>query len=227
MALISDVVTYCRQKAQTDSNGITDTLGLAFANDALLDMTRELLKRDIDAAQTQESFTNLTTNAPNTYAFPSDMYSLKTIEVNFTDGSQNNYLQAQAVEVANLQNMSFDYLRLNQPTTSPLFDNRGDVYEIFPTPKIPITAGIKMFYFLTPTEYTATSNTIAYPQSLDYRCLGAFMLANYYESLEKVDMAQVWMARYKERLNGIINILAPSSQQPIQPTPLQISGWQF
>lgn len=233
--IVSDVITYARQLAQTDSNGLTDTLGLAFANDALQNMTRELVSRNIDAAQTQETYTNLATTSPNTYAWPPDMFSLKTIEVNMTDGNQQNYLQAMPVEIANLQDMSFDWLRVNQPTSSPLFDNRGNTYEIFPTPKLAVTGGIRLFYFLTPTEYVTTSSSVVYPQTLDYRCLSARVATLYALSLDKTGMKNKYSIsvmsafenEYKERLAGIIKILAPSSQQPIQPTPLSISGWQF
>lgn len=225
---VSNVITYARQLAQTDSNGISDTLGIAFCNDALQNMTRSLLERGLDAAQTQESYTNLTTTSPNTYAFPSDMFALKTIEVNFTDSSQNNFLQAERVDIANLQGKtSFDFLRVNQSTQSPLFDNRGNTYEIFPTPAIAVTNGIKLFYFLTPTEYTATSDTISYPQSLDYRCLAARVAALYAISQGKLDIMATCSKEYETRLNDIISILAPGSQQPIKPQKLRLTGWNF
>ena len=227
MSVVSDVLTYARQLAQTDSNGISDTLGLAFSNDALQNMTRSLIERNINASQTQETYTNLTTNSPNTYAWPADMFSLKTIEVNFTDTTQNNYQQALGFDVANIQNSSFDWLRLNQPTTAPIFNNRGDTFEIFPTPINPITNGVKIFYFLTPTEYTTTASTISYPQSLDYRCLAARVASLYALSILNFDMATAMETEYQKRLKDIINILAPASQQPIQPVPLQLSGWNL
>lgn len=228
MSTVANVITYARQLAQTDSNGITDTLGIAFASDALQNMTRALLERGIDAAQTQESYTNLTTSSPNTYAWPSDMFALKTIEVNFVDSSQNNYLQAQQVDVANLQGKtSFDFLRANQPTQSPLVDNRGDTYEIFPTPVIAVTAGIRLFYYLTPTDYTATSDTVSYPQSLDYRCLSARIATLYAISQGQSEMVQVCEQEYQSRLKDIIKILAPGTQQPIKPEKLSLTGWNF
>lgn len=228
MATVASIITYARQLAQTDSNGISDTLGISFSNDALENFTRALLNKDIDASQTQESYTNLTTSSPNTYAWPSDMFALKTVEINFTDSSQNNYLQAERVDVANLQGRtSFDFLRLNQSTQAPLFDNRGDTYEIFPTPRIGITAGIKIFYFLTPTEYTATSDTVVYPQSLDYRCLASRVAALYAISQGDLVMAKACNEEYQSRLQDIIRILAPGSQQPVKPQKLQMTGWNF
>lgn len=227
MATVSDVLTYARQLAQTDSNGITDALGLAFANDALQNITREMLNRNLDAAQTQESYTNLTTNNPNTYAWPSDMFALKTIEVNMTDQSASNYLPATAVEIANLQHMSFDWLRINQAAASPLYDNRGDTFEIFPVPTASNNNGIKIFYYLTPTEYGSTSANVVYPQSLDYRCMSARVASLYAASQGQLEMAQAMNVEYEKRLQDIIRILAPSSQQPIQPERLRLTGWNL
>lgn len=223
MSTVLQAITYARQLAQTDSNGISDTLGIAFANDALQDMTRSLLEKNIDAAQTQESTANFTSSG--TYAFPSDMFMLKTIEVNYADTTAINYLQAVPMDVANIQNASFDWLRTYQSRMSPLYDNRGDTFELFPTPTG--TGGMKIFYFLTPTEFTATSDVISYPQSLDYRALSAKMAAMYAKTQEAWDTAMTFEKEYDRRIQAIIRILAPSSQQPIKPEPLHISGFQF
>lgn len=220
-------IQYAQQLSQTDSNGIGSVLGLNLYNDALQTMTRDLVNRDIDAAQTQESFTSLTTNSPNTYAWPSNMFALKTIEVNYQDQTQQNYLQARPVDVANIQNRSFDWLRANQPQNDPLFDNRGDTFEIFPTPIVGNTNGIKIFYFLLPTEALDVGTAIQYPQTIDYRALSALIAARYYKTQNDINMAQVFEQEYTTRLGKIINILAPASQQPIQPQRLAITGWGF
>lgn len=228
MSTVSNVITYARQLASTDSNGISDTLGIAFTNDALQNMTRSMLERGIDAAQTQESYTDLTTNNPNTYAWPNDMFALKTIEINFTDTSANNYIQAERVDVANLQGKtSFSFLRANQSTSSPLVDNRGDTYEVFPIPPAANAQGIRVFYYLTPTEFTLTSDTINYPQNLDYRCLGMRVAALYKTSLGDMNAAEAFNIEYQKRLDDIIKILAPGSQQPITPEKLALTGWNF
>lgn len=227
MALVSDVITYARQLAQTDINGLTDTVGLAFTNDALQNITREMLNRNIDAAQTQESYTNLTTNNPNTYAWPPDMFSLKTIEINYQDQTQQNYLQVTELEVSNIQNTSFDWLRVNQNQSFPLFDNRGDTFEIFPIPTSANANGVKIFYFLTPTEYATTASTISYPQSLDYRCLSCRVAALYAISQGDMNAYQIAEAEYAKRLHDIIAILAPASQQPTKPNRLVQTGWNL
>lgn len=228
MATIADAVTYARQKAQTDSNGISDTNGLAWANSGLFDITRELIKRNIDASQTQEVYaTSLASDVPpGQFAWPANMWMLKTISVNYTDSSQQNFLQAKKLDVSNLQGQtSIDFVRVNQPTTDPQFTNHGDTGEIFPTPQS--SALIKIFIYLQPTEYSSTSSTINYPQSLDYRVLGDKILESYYQSLENFDISMQWGAQAVKKINDSINILAPQSQQPISPTPLQLPGWNL
>ncbi len=220
-------ITYTQQLAQTDSNGIGSVLGLAFYNDAYQAWTRDMLTRNIDAAQTQEAYRDITTQSPNTYLWPSDMYALKTIEVNWQDTQQQNYLQATALDVANIQGVSFSYLRSNQNQQSPLFDNRGDQFEIFPTPTTTNAQGIRIFYFLTPTEVTDVGQPINYPQLLDYRTLSFKMASLYYMQQNDTVMAEKNEAEYQARLSRIINILAPGTQQPIQPTPLALTGWNF
>jgi hypothetical protein len=224
---VLSAITYAQQLAQTDSNNIGSVLGLALYNDALQTMTRDLVNRNIDAAQTQEAYRDLTTTSPNTYLWPTDMYALKTIEVNWSDTSAQNYLQAKPMDVANIQDASFSWLRSNQPQTAPVFDNRGDQFEIFPTPTVSNAQGIRIFYYLTPTEALDVGTGIQYPQSLDYRALSCLIASRYYKSQNDINMAQVYETEYKERIGKIINILAPGTQQPITPTPLIISGWNF
>lgn len=228
MAIVSDAITYARQKAQTDSNGISDTNGLAWANSGLIDITRELIKRNVDASQIAESYATILSSdvPPGRFAWPLDMFMLKTISVNFTDTSQANFIQCGKVEVSNLQGRtSVDFMRLNQPTQNPLFTNHGDTGEVFPT--IISSAIVKIFYYLEPVEYTTVGDTVSYPQSLDYRCLGDKILESYYQSQENFDAANQWNIQAVKKINDSIVILAPQSQQPTTPEPLHISGWEF
>lgn len=224
---VLSAITYTQQLAQTDSNGIGSVLGLAFYNDALQEWTRDMLNKNLDAAQTQEAYRDLTTDSPNTYLWPEDMYALKTIEVNWEDNSEDNYIQARSIDVANIQGESFSWLRQNQPQTDPLFDNRGDQFEIFPTPDIANAAGIRIFYFLKPTEVTDVGEAIVYPQLLDYRALSCKMASMYYKTQDNPDMAQVYEQEYQQRIGKIINIVAPGTQQPIRPQRLGMTGWNF
>lgn len=228
MATVATLITAARQKAQTDSNGISDTNGIAWAADGLIDSTRDLIARGIDAAQTQESYATLSPSdaQPGRFAWPSDMFALKTIEVDFTNTGGQNYVQAEKLDVSNLQGRtSWDFLRINQSTMSPQFTNHGDTGEIFPT--ITSSALVRIYYYLTPTAYTATTDTVNYPQSLDSDILVNQILISYYQSLEKFDVAEQWKTEYKEKIKDFINILGPQSKQPIQPQKLRMTGWNY
>ena len=231
MALVSSAITYARQLMQTDSNGLTDALGLTFSSDALQDVSRELVLRGCDAAGTIESYTDLTapTTAgyPATFAWPSDMLSLKTISVNFSGTDPQNYLQATAMDVANIQGRSFEWLRANQPQNVPLFDNRGNTFEIFPTPVVTNPNGIRIFRFVLPTDYSSTSDTIAYPLSLNYRAIGARIAQLTCLFLEDFEQAKVMGEKYQMEVGQLVRILQPASQQPITSQPLSMSGWNF
>lgn len=224
---VLSAITYAQQLAQTDAKGIGSVLGLALYNDALQTFHRDLINKGIDASQTQEAYRDLTTDSPNTYLWPSDMYALKTIEVNWQDTTEQNYLQALPLDVANIQNISFSYLRANQLQNQPLFDNRGDQFEIFPTPTVANAQGIRIFYYLTPSEAPDVGTAIQYPLTLDYRAGACKMASLYYKTQNDPTMAAVYEAEYLTRIDKIIKILAPGTQQPIQPQPLAISGWQY
>lgn len=229
MATINTVLTFSRAQAQTDSNGLTDTNGLIYANNRLVDFHRRLTAHSIDASQTQEAYRDATANQ-GTYLYPDDMLWLKTIECNYNDTSANNYLLATQVDVSNLPGqVSFSWLRQNATTNNPQFDDRGDQFEIFPTPIAGnnLSQFFRIFYFLKPTEYTSTTDQVSYPESLDYRILGWGICADYYMSLNKFDEAQMFEAKYEKRIVDYIATLGRGSQQPIQATSLAISGWEF
>jgi hypothetical protein len=154
------------------------------------------------------------------------MFALKSIEIDYSGIGGQNYVQGEKMDIANLQgSTSWDFVRLNQPQSSPLFTNHGDTGEVFPTP-IGNTL-VRIYYYLTPTEYTTTGDTINYPQSLDYRALGDKILIGYYQSLEKFDVADKWEAQYGKKLNDSVNILGPQSKQPTTPNSLGITGFEY
>lgn len=227
MATIEDSITYTRQLAQTDSNNIDDVFGLALYNDARMEWTRDMLNKNMDAAQTQEAYRDLSTNSPNTYLWPADMFSLKTVEVNYENTAEQNYIQAMPMDVANIQNRSFSWLRVNQPTQAPLIDNRGDQFEIFPTSIVGNAQGIRIFYFLQPTEAVDVAETIPYPQLLDFRTLSYKMASIYYRTQNDTEMAQVYEGEYQQKMSKVIRIVEPGTQQPITPQPLFMTGWNF
>lgn len=185
MATLSSAIQAARVFCQTDSNGITDANGIVLANEALLDFHRRFINGGIDASQLQESYAALTSGT-GTYLYPSDMFFLKAIELNYNNGNTQNYKMASQVDVSNISGQqSFSQLRLNASVDAPQFDDRGDWFEVFPTPTVSNSQGIRIFYFLEPTEYTSTSDTISYPVTLDYRVLAWRIASNYYYSLNK------------------------------------------
>lgn len=235
MATLSTVLTFSRAQAQTDSNGLTDANGIIFANSRLVDFHRQLVAHGVDASQIQESYCDAVIPVAGngtTLAYPSDCLALKTIEVNYQNNNATDYIRAEQVDVSNLSNQnSFSNLRQYASTQAPKFDDRGDWYEIFPafTGANNVSQAIRLFYYLKPTEYTTISDTVAYPESQDYRILGFGICADYYNSLNKFEEAMAFEKKYQDRVNQYIGTFARGSQQPIQAEILQVgdNGWQY
>lgn len=229
MATLSTVLSFARAQAQTDSNGLTDANGIIFANSRLVDFHRQLVAHGVDASQIQEAYCSISAPASGngaTATYPTDCLALKTIEVNFVDTSANNYIRAEQTDVANIGGQNaFSFLRVNQSSQSPLFDDRGDWYEIFPAQ----ACTVRLFYYLKPTEFTSTADTISYPESQDYRILGFGIAADYYNSLNKFEEATFFETKYQERVTQYIETLGRGASQPIQAQVLDVGadGWQF
>lgn len=225
---LQTVLNFARAIALTDSNGLTDANGIIFANEALQDFHRRLITAGVDASQLQEAYVSGTANT-GTYLYPTDMVFLKAIELNYNDTQAQNYKTAQQVDISNLPNGSFSYLRVNANKNTPLFDDRGDWFEIFPTPTSAdnITNLIRIFYYLKPTEYNATSDTVAYPENFDVAILGYKIAASYQQSLSNLDDVLALEKKYEDRVKQYIGTLARGTQQPQQAVSLQIDGWQF
>lgn len=236
MSTIANVLAHARAQTQTDSNGLTDANGIIFANEALVDFHRRLVAGGIDASAIQEAYRDATvptTGNGSTFLYPTDMLFLKTIEVNMTDTTATNYIRAEQVDHANLPDgASFSWLRVNASANAPMFADNGDWYEIFPafTSSNNLSQAIRIIYFQKPTEYTATTDTVAYPESMDYRILGWRVAANYLYSLlepDKVAIGDKFNNFYDERVKQLIATLGRGSQQPLQATPIQLTGWEF
>lgn len=229
MATLSTVLSFARAQAQTDSNGLTDAKGIIFANEALLDFHREMISHGVDASQTQEAYTSGTANQ-GTYLYPTDMWFLKAIEVNFTDTVAQNYITANQMDVSNIPaGQSFSWLRANQSAQFPLFDDRGDQFEIFPTPTSGnnLTNMFRIFYYLNPEEYSSTGDPIAYPESLDYRILGWRIASSYLKSLGNWESAIPFDNEYTKRVTQLVKTLSRGVQSPMQAVPIQNNGWNF
>lgn len=229
MATLSTVLNFARAQCQTNSTGLTDANGIIFANEALVDFHRRLVDKGVDASQLQESYTDGVANQ-GTYLYPNDMLWLKAIELNYADSSPEGYKTAKQVDVSNLAGWSsFSFLRENADPYNPQFDDRGDWFEIFPTPtgSTNLDNLIRIFYFLKPTEYTSVNDTIAYPESQDIRILGWRIAAMYYYSLNKMVEGDMFNQKYDERVRQYISTLGRGTQQPIEAKPIQATGWEF
>lgn len=237
MATLSDVLTFARAQAQTDTNGLTNANGIIFANSRLVDFHRQLVAKGVDASQLQEAYVPTVTPPASgngsTFTYPTNCLALKTIEVNFTDTSAANYIRAEQVDVSNLPNQApFSQLRINQSTMFPLFDDRGDWYEIFPafTSSDNLTNAIRLFYYLKPTLYTSVSDNISYPISQDDgRGLGWGIAADYYYSLNKFEEGAVFDQKYQDAINKNVTTMGRGSSQPIQAVVTQYgnNGWNL
>lgn len=229
MATLSTVLSFSRAQAQTDSNGLTDANGIIFANARLSDFHRQLVSSGVDASQLQEAYCTISGPAEGngaTATYPEDCLALKTIEVTFTDTSPQNYIRAEQIDVANLGGRNaFSYLRVNQSTNAPQFDDRGDWYEIFPAQ----ACTVRLFYYLKPSEYTSTADDVVYPESQDYRILGFGIAADYFNSLNKFEEATFFEQKYQDRVRQYIETLGRGASQPIQAQVLNVgaNGWQF
>ena len=229
---LQKILNFARAQALTDSNGLTDTNAIIYANEALQDFHRRLVEHGVDASQVQEAYSPATAGT-GTYLYPPNMLFLKAIELNYQDTNANNYVPASQVDVSNLpQGTSFSWLRGNANKNTPQFDDHGDWYEIFPTPQATdsLSQLIRLFYFLQPTEYTTTADTVSYPESLDTTILGWRIAASYLYSLkDQASMAQgdKFNTKYDERVKSYIATLSKGSQMPIKATPIQLTGFEF
>lgn len=228
---LSTILSFARAQALTDSNGLTDANAIIFANEALNDFHRKLVSRNVDASQIQESDQDGVANQ-GTYLYPPDMLFLKVIELNYTDTSANNYQPASQVDISNLEGpSSFSWLRVNANATTPKFDDHGDWFEIFPTPTTAnnLSQLMRIFYYLAPTLYVATSDTVAYPENLDAGILGWRVAANYLYSLgtERIGDGDKFNAKYEERVKEYVATLARGVQSPLQSRPIPIDGFEF
>lgn len=233
MATLSSVLNFSRAQAQTDSNGLTDTIGIIFANEALVDFHRRLVNKGVDASQLQEAYMDPsvpTSGNGSTFLYPTDMLFLKSIEVGSTGNQPLDYKVAHQVDVSNLAaNNSFSYLRQYGDPWNPQFDDRGDWFEVFPafTGGSNLSRAIRIFYYLKPTEYTTVSDTIAYPESQDIRILGWRIASDYYYSLNKMVEGDAFNQKYEERVEQYCATLSRGTQQPIQATDIVITGFEF
>lgn len=232
MATIQDAITYANQKVQGNGN-ISAVTGVAFYNEANTDFHLEMIKRGVEASQIQESYRDATVATPpngSTFLYPDDMLSLKIITVNYWNTSQADYAEAQQIDVGNTQkNTAFEWLRVYQDMENPLWDDRGDWFELFPAfnATMNLVQAIRIFYYLKPPVYSAISDLIVYPESLDYYIHANKMVNLYLESIEKFDEAAYYQKVYLQRIERLVETLVRGEDKPIAANGLGMTGWQF
>src|SRR5690349_19968740 len=104
MSTVVTILSYARAQTHTDSSGISDTNGISWTNDALNEYHRLLIKKGVDASQIQEAYVSIPLSADGfaVSLWPTDLLLLKELSINFSDTSQQNYLNAKQVDVSNL-----------------------------------------------------------------------------------------------------------------------------
>lgn len=233
--LVSQLLAYAETKTQAGTGTLNSAQGIGFLNEAQNEFRSALINKGIDASQIQESyadgaFATAGGDSYSTFAYPADMYALKTIEVNMTDNNPLNYIQAQQADAANLPGRSsFSWARANQPSSYPLFDDHGDTYEIYPSFKNASNTAnaIRLVYYLNPIPYATTSDALQYPDVLNWQTLAERVSAIYYESLNKFTEAEYWNAAYQKDMEQMGVTLERGSKQPLKLQQLTITGWEF
>lgn len=233
-----EVLQYARVLAKTDSNGITESgstsNGTFFLNEALFDMRRKLIdkredlfiqesQRDIASAQ----ITGGTT--PGKFLFPDNMWFLKNMQINLIDSSNASlYKQAQKVDSSNVPSgVSWEWLKANQPNDQPLFDFRGDWFEIAPTPTQTITNGIKIFYFTAPTLVLSVANTLSFPEFMDYRPLSYKVASIFLSTLGNNEKSLDLDNKYNNMLNNFIVMVGTGDQTPLKASIIRDTGFNY
>lgn len=235
--LVSTVLAYSNTLIQGNGT-ISNANGLLFFNDANKDYHLELIKRGVEASQIQEAYRDVAVPASgqgSTFLYPSDMVFLKNISVNMINtptagANAQNYITAQQIDIGNTQqNTSFEFLRLNQPVQQPIFDDRGDWFEIFPTFKasMNLIQALRIFYYLQPNLYTSVNDVLEYPESQDYYILADKIVALFYDSQEDQLNADKFQKKYIDRLERQVDTLVRGVDQPVAPNGLGLSGWEF
>lgn len=233
MATLSTVIANARILSRSDSNSMTDSDAIIYANVALDDWFKRLVERREDLF-VQESYRDITSaeivggSQPGRFLLPSDNILLKSLQVNLQDSTNTNlYYEAQQVDVSNLPpGITWEYMKANQASDLPTFDYRGDWIEIAPTPTVTMTQALRIFYVLLPTYFSTTTDTIPFPYSIDISALANKIAAEYLKGL--VDpLYAVFEKKYDEAVEEMIRSIAHGEQKPLTSNGLPITGYEY
>ena len=221
--------------AGTNSSSLTDQACIDYASGALLDIRKAFIKGGVDVGNIQETYFTPTAgvgqyNYPQGPTPPACML-IKTLWVNFNDTTQNNYVPVGKYDAGNLpEGTSLDYLRVNQPTADPIYDDHGSWFEILPTPQSTfpnLTNAIKMIYFVLPTAYATTGDTVQYPENQDPDILAYGIQARHLRSQFKFTEADAMEKQMYSRITNAVAMMGGGGQSTVSPTPIGLTGYEF
>ncbi len=233
---LSTVLNISRELGHVDSNGLTDTIGIDFANYSMLKMRKMLIDKGINAAPIQEAVRTIT-DGQGTYLFPSDMWLYKEMELNVTDTTNaSNYKPVISTDSSNLpEGITVGWLRKNQDQNQPQLDYRGNFYEIYPTPSAStwggaagstLSSAVRIFYFLQPTLFVLTSDNLGAIESLDYLGFADLIKGVYQYSLEKMALTDL-ETLFQVVVGKIIRNFQNGGQRPANANPIIDTGWNY
>lgn len=236
---ISTPIAFARQLARTDSVGLPDADALNYANSRLHDFHKRVLakREDLFVQEYERDITSVeldTGSSPGKFLLPSDNYLMKDLQVNLVDPTNASlWYDAEQVDVSNLpQNTTWEWLKVNQPVSSPLYDYRGDWFEIAPTPTAamitspPLVDALRLFGLLQPTEFVATTDVIPYPFSLDSDAFAHGIAADYLHNARDPDWEKM-ESLFQSDVQGVIDGIGSGAQTPVKPQGIPWSGWEF
>jgi len=236
---LDEPILNARTVLQTDILGLTASDAITLANESQYDVTADLIKRGINAAQLQESTENATDQVGK-YLWPSDLWMVKEVMVNYIDTTAGNYRECQIFDEGNLPaGTSLQQMRNSGTKSAPMIENRGDWFEIIPAPNNSqngdnLTNFFSLMYFLAPTKFVSSAGdgsdvTVPYPLSLHPFLLAYHMAwTQALRGNEELKMrAEGYKAKYLTILDTIENIIKKPTQKTPVVTGIPTTGYEF
>lgn len=231
MATLATPIQFARSIVGSNSSSLDDTRAIIWATDGLLEYRRTLIQMGAAVGQTQESYmTPLAGVAQYNYNTSPQQWMLKAIEVNYNSTNQQDYKPAGKADTSNTpQTLSFDWLRVNQSIQVPLYNDSGSFFEVFPTPQsnMNLTNAFKMIFYVQPTPYATTGDTLAFPEQTDPNVLGYWIAAAFLRSLSRFDAADRLEAKGMKKAREQAALWGMQGQQPTTPSSIPWSGGNF
>lgn len=221
---IQEAIDYARTLARTNSTqALTDSDALQFATEFEREALRQIVKKGKTIKMDETTYDVATGNGVTT--LDDGVFLIRTVEVDLT--GQGTFQPCFPIDNANPPMYStLQSLRNMQSPSTPLVDFRGDTFEIFPTPTLDVTDGIRVQQYVYPDAYTATSDEVSYPFSQDVYALGYGIASRYLAPLE-ADLSVGYAKEALKRVDDIVAMIGQGSMIPTKQTqtnPFR-SGW--